>query len=328
MSQPQAGAVLSQGIPTDDEYRPASRSKTSVDALLNPCQCLTGAKCICCRLDSSDMQYSSPTSDTSDTMNVPSINNDNNNDSSHLPNSVSSAQTAIYTLPPISANLNHHQYIHGYDNSVKGKSINPQLRFTTSLNNNGGGYSEHINSSVAQKSSSPFASTAPLELGYSYNDENDTDFKSYDQSGILGKEFCRSTSTDLANKIYSSFQSCSTNMTDRSCCGGNNSTTKMPICRCGPGCKCSGCDTHAKRVNVGNSDNSLSSSCCSSYHEIIQPEHKKVRDEDGVLLCGCGCQKLDTECADCLENLCEGMLILYIKKFSPIQTNSNHCFFF
>ncbi|CAB4401435.1 unnamed protein product [Rhizophagus irregularis] len=300
LSQPQAVAVLPQGISADDEYRPASRSKTSVEALLNPCQCLTGAKCICCRLDSSDMLYSNPTTDTSV----------NNNDSSHLP---TSAQTAIYTLPPISANLNQHQYIHGYDNSAKGKSVNPQLRFTTSLNNNGGGYSKHINSSV-EKGSSPFASTAPLESGYSYNDKDDTDFKSYDQSGILGKEICRSTSTDLANKIYSSFQSCSTNMTDRSCCGGNNSPTMMPICRCGPGCKCSGCDTHAKRVNVeysynNLSSNSLSSSCCSSHHEITQPEHKKIRDEDGVLLCGCGCQKLDTECADCLENLCEEYLL-------------------
>jgi len=284
---------------------------------LNPCQCLTGAKCICCRLDSSDMQYSIHNHShfdkefaTSDTMNVPSINN-NSSDPSYLSSSVSPAQTAIYTLPPISANLNQHQHIHGYDSSTKDGSVNPQLRFIPSLNNSGGGYSEHMNSSAAQSNSSPFTSIVPLESRYSYNDKDDSDFKSRDQSGILGKEICRSTSADLANIIYSPFQSCSSDMADRSCCGGNKSTTMMPICRCGSGCKCSGCDTHAKRVNVGNSYNNtdLSSNCCSSYHEIIQPEHKKIRDEDGVLLCGCGCQKLDTECSDCLENLCEEYLL-------------------
>jgi hypothetical protein len=326
LSQPQAAAALPQGIPADDEYQPASGSKTSVEALLNPCQCLTGAKCICCRLDSSNMQYSNQfaTSDTSDTMNVPSINNANNNDSSFLPKP---AQTAIYTLPPISASLNQHQYIHGYDSSAKSESIDP-LRFMTSLSNNGGGYSERINSPVTRKNSSAFTSIVPLEPRYSYSNKDNTDFNSHDQSGILGKEICHSTSTDLANMIYSSFQSCSPNMTDRSCCGGNNSTTMMPICRCGSGCKCSGCDTHAKRVEVGNSYNSLSSNCCSSYHEIIQPEHKKIRDEDGVLLCGCGCQKLDTECADCLKNLCEGMLILYKKKFFFLYKLTRIFFFF
>ncbi|GBB89962.1 hypothetical protein RclHR1_16800005 [Rhizophagus clarus] len=300
-----------QGILADDNYWPTSGSKTSVEALLNPCQCLTGAKCICCRVDSSNIQDSNQhfdnqlvTPDTLDMMNVPSI---NNNDSSYFPSSVSPAQTAIYTLPPIS-NLNQYQYIPGYESSVKDKSIIPQSRFMTS-NNNGGGYSEHIMSSVAHKNVSSFTSVVPLEQGYSYNDKDDTDYKSRDQSGILGKEICRSTSTDLANIIYRPFQSCCSNMTDRNCCGGDNSTTMVPICRCGSGCKCSGCDTHAKRVNIGNSYNSLSSSCCSSYHEIIQPEHKKIRDDDGVLLCGCGCQKLDTECADCLKNLCEEYLL-------------------
>jgi len=282
-------AVLPQGISVDGECHPASGDKTSVEALLNPCQCLNGAKCICCRLDSSDMQYNNSCFDkefaTSDTMNVPSL---NNVDPSYLSSSVSSAPTAIFTLPtPISANLNfQHQHIHGYDSNTIDESINPQLRFIPSLNNNDG---------------SPFTS---IESRYSYNDKDDTDFKSHDQSGILGKEICRSTSDDLANIIYSPFQSCSSDMADRSCCGSNNSTM-MPTCRCGSSCKCSGCDTHAKRVKVGNS----SSNCCSSYHEITQPEHKKIRDEDGVLLCGCGCQKLDTECSDCLKNLCEEYLL-------------------
>ncbi|RIA81286.1 copper fist DNA binding domain-containing protein [Glomus cerebriforme] len=285
------------------DYQSFTGDKTSVEALLNPCQCLTGAKCICCRdvtdQDSSNTQYSNynpshfnkEVATPNTIMNIPSANNYvNNNDSSYLFSPISSVQTTMYKLPPISASLNH-------DNTF--------IPYNTRE------YSS-INSSGLQKNTGPFTNNISLERRYSYNDKDDIEFKSRDQSKILGEEVCHSTSTDLANIIYGPFKSCPSAMADGSCCGSNKqTTTTMSVCRCGPGCKCEGCDTHARRVNVGNSYNdtiSSSSNCCSSYHEVTQPERKKIRDEDGVLLCDCGCQKLDTECPDCLENLCEEYL--------------------
>ncbi|CAI2169910.1 13201_t:CDS:2 [Funneliformis geosporum] len=269
LPQPQAISILPQGIPNRDyitdnqsSYNGStSEDKTSVGALLNPCQCLTGAKCICCR--PIEKQY-----------------NANHTESS--------AQTPRYMLPPIPSSLENH---------------NSQLPIVSSweihhVNNNDGTHSRNNYPSFARRNNSHMNShfTRPYS-----------------------EEICHSTSADLVHIIYKPFQSCSSAMTDGSCCGSSNSTTVMPICRCGSGCKCEGCDAHAERVNVGDSYNNVSQpgrpkySCCSSFSpeiiQPIQPEHTVTLDEDGVQICGCGCEKYDSDCSDCLKSLCEGMLM-------------------
>jgi hypothetical protein len=263
---------------------------------------MTGAECICCR----PVDYNPIDKDLA--MNVSPMSDANVNNNSD--------QRPIYTLPPISQ----------YDNT-KGKNTTSFTSWEI-CNDNGGRYSSYSgqsnsNPSVIQRSdsytSNSFTSNLKdrsydsLEQSYlSSYDKDNKDSKYFNQSEVLGEEIFRSKSADLANIIYSPFQGCSSAKTNGSCCGSNNSPT-MSICRCGSGCKCTGCDTNAKRVDIGNTYNNISfqqnqssSSCCSSSHEITQPEHTVIRDEDGVLLCGCGCQKLNTDCSDCLESLCEG----------------------
>src|SRR3989337_110198 len=114
ISSPQSVAILPQGIlnrrdstTTDDqssiecdEYQPTSGDKTSVDALLNPCQCLTGAKCIWCRpveqqqhSNGHFIDHSNGEVAASSTMNTSSINNFINNNLLVTSSTVSSAQT-------------------------------------------------------------------------------------------------------------------------------------------------------------------------------------------------------------------------------------------
>ncbi|CAG8518047.1 13786_t:CDS:2 [Funneliformis caledonium] len=299
LPQPQAIAILSQGIPNRDDITdnqssyngPTSEDKTSVGALLNPCQCLTGAKCICCR--PIEPQYDA---------------NHNN-----LGMTESSDQTPKFMLPPIPSPLDNNN------------SQLPFVSWDNHLNNNNEGtHSSHNYPSFARRNNShlnnPYSQNS-LEKGYSDNNKDDDIYLgTHDQTGVLGEEICHSTSADLVNIIYKPFQSCSSAMKDGSCCGSSNSTTVMPICRCGSGCKCEGCDAHAERV--GDSYNTISQvsqqgrpkySCCSSFSpeiiQPIQPEHTVTLDEDGVQMCGCGCNKYDSDCSDCLKSLCEEYLL-------------------
>ncbi|CAG8535014.1 1601_t:CDS:2 [Ambispora gerdemannii] len=178
-----------------------------------------------------------------------------------------------------------------------------------------------------------------------YNSYHEEDEKSMiDESGILGEQLCHSTSNDLVDIIYGPFQSCKSALPNGSCCGpasasssssdnsslstttaASVSTTSSSVCRCGTSCSCQGCQTHLRRENatvgdigVHTTSNSLRNininndggssgvgNCCSSNPQ--PPEHTTIVDEDGVLLCGCGCRKPDTDCSDCVKNLCEGI---------------------
>nr|CAG8435305.1 12317_t:CDS:2 [Entrophospora candida] len=123
-----------------------------------------------------------------------------------------------------------------------------------------------------------------------------SDEKSGDLSGVLGAGICSSTPDDLVNIIYSSFKSIPSANKSGSCCGSSS----KPICRCGSGCKCKGCDTHALRVDLNPQVqpvlSKLKTSCCAAPH-IPKPKHTVIIDEDGVLLCGCGCKKPNSECS-------------------------------
>ncbi|CAJ0648485.1 17516_t:CDS:2 [Entrophospora sp. SA101] len=123
-----------------------------------------------------------------------------------------------------------------------------------------------------------------------------SDEKSGDLSGVLGAEICSSTPDDLVNIIYSPFKSIPSANKSGNCCGSGS----KPICRCGSGCKCKGCDTHALRVDLNPQVqpvlSKLKTSCCAAPH-IPKPKHTVIIDEDGVLLCGCGCKKPNSECS-------------------------------
>ncbi|CAJ0757916.1 18371_t:CDS:2 [Entrophospora sp. SA101] len=136
------------------------------------------------------------------------------------------------------------------------------------------------------------------------NKMEEYDEKSGDLSGVLGAELCRGTSDELVNMIYSSFKSCPSANKNGNCCGSSSKS----ICRCGSGCKCEGCNSHTLRVDANSQvqpNLSIPKSCCSTAHIISKPKHTVIIDEDGVPLCGCGCKKPNSECSDCVENLCE-----------------------
>ncbi|CAG8598459.1 13868_t:CDS:2 [Ambispora leptoticha] len=130
----------------------------------------------------------------------------------------------------------------------------------------------------------------------------------------------------------------------------SGSATSSSICRCGANCKCQGCQTHprGKDAAVGNIDrgvqiapnfqsqvidsrnvnmnmsinggddvscgggNGMGNCCSSSSQSLLQPKHTIIADEDGVLLCGCGCRKPNTDCSDCIKNLCEGIYLILL----------------
>ncbi|CAJ0902310.1 21788_t:CDS:2 [Entrophospora sp. SA101] len=138
------------------------------------------------------------------------------------------------------------------------------------------------------------------------NKMEEYDEKSGDLSGVLGAELCRGTSDELVNMIYSSFKSCPSANKNGNCCGSSSKS----ICRCGSGCKCEGCNSHTLRVDANSQvqpNLSIPKSCCSTAHIISKPKHTVIIDEDGVPLCGCGCKKPNSECSDCVENLCEAV---------------------
>ncbi|KAG9288042.1 hypothetical protein G9A89_017637 [Geosiphon pyriformis] len=166
-------------------------------------------------------------------------------------------------------------------------------------------------------------SSFQLQSYTSYQEEDEKSMT--DENSVLGEQLCHTSADDLVNIIYSSFQNCPPSMPSESCCAPANSTS-VSTCHCGIGCGCQGCNTHEQRVSGARGYESVNpyqiqtdlrnanilnrrENCCSSSQAIVQQEHSIIIDEDGVMVCGCGCRKPNTECSDCIKNLCEEYLL-------------------
>jgi len=85
---------------------------------------------------------------------------------------------------------------------------------------------------------------------------------------------------------------------------------RMVTCRCGENCACSGCLVHPRDVMRNTMDPYAGfegllegvelgrSSFDSNSRQAV------ITDDDGVLLCGCGCTKHNEDCS-CIDNMCE-----------------------
>ncbi|KAI9009933.1 hypothetical protein CLU79DRAFT_486099 [Phycomyces nitens] len=101
----------------------------------------------------------------------------------------------------------------------------------------------------------------------------DHQLKSTDCTDVLG-ELSHTSSEDLMNKIYSRF---------------THTHHHRKTCNCGDSCVCATCKTHPGTTT---------------------PDRPAaVMDQDGVMLCGCGCQKALSNCSDCFQDMCEEYLL-------------------
>ncbi|RUS14842.1 hypothetical protein BC938DRAFT_477181 [Jimgerdemannia flammicorona] len=160
-----------------------------------------------------------------------------------------------------------------------------------------------------------------------------------DQTAVFG-ELSHTSSEDLLNIIYRGFPRSTSNsnegvtntngnssssVVNGSCCNGavreqppghRGEVTRIVTCRCGDSCACLGCLVHPDKVMMSEGDpyagyNGKSNlemegiRCCSNSPAETTP-HTVYTDEDGVMMCGCGCNKPDEQCKDCFRDLCEG----------------------
>lgn len=269
--------------------------------MLNPCNCLSGDRCICCRVIEDEDENENEDESISPTENSNQGNHDINN-SVDYKNDNPLANTSFFSWN----NNSHHGSNLTIESETKSTSSYYSMPKQTLQQDNvieGNSLAQNANQKYSNNMEEP--------------DEKSGDL-SGDLSGVLGAELCRGTSDELVNMIYSSFKSCPSANKNGSCCGSSSKS----ICRCGSGCKCEGCNSYTLRVDVNSQvqpDLSKPKSCCSTAHIISKPKHTVIIDEDGVPLCGCGCQKPNSECPDCVENLCEGKIfnnILYINFFN------------
>ncbi|CAG8747833.1 8261_t:CDS:2, partial [Acaulospora morrowiae] len=253
--------------------------QSTVAALLNPCQSVLGMECIC-RRPTEIHETSNHSMDNYNTLN----DNISDNFSSYLP-----------PMPPFyeqNRSLNHDQ--EGDINGSKHSTVLPSWK---GLLGNEASLMASINSN-----SEGFTSLVHNENVILNNSSNGLEDISRDQSKVLGEQLCNASSDDLAKIIYHPFQSCSSAAKNGSCCGASAS-----LCSCSTECSCDGCNSQ-KRVTTQVAITPLSvKNCCSLPRnpEVTLPERTTIFDEDGVVLCGCGCKKTDTECIDCLGSLCE-----------------------
>ncbi|KAJ2004622.1 copper-binding transcription factor [Coemansia sp. RSA 2322] len=90
-----------------------------------------------------------------------------------------------------------------------------------------------------------------------------------------------------------------------SCCSGGNGNTARASQ------SCSGSTAGMSQCCSGGAGEGSKCGCCKKRKQMWQPgdpDNPEV-DEDGALACSCGCHKPFEECTDCLEDLCEDVLL-------------------
>ncbi|KAL0079008.1 hypothetical protein J3Q64DRAFT_1734411 [Phycomyces blakesleeanus] len=125
---------------------------------------------------------------------------------------------------------------------------------------------------------------------------------------VLG-ELSHTSSEDLMNKIYSRFthhnhdhdhnhnhdhdhdhsHSYNHGNVNGNGNGHNHKIHHLKPCSCGDDCRCATCKPHPGSTALNRP--------------------AAVMDQDGVMLCGCGCQKSLSNCSDCFQDMCEEYLL-------------------
>ncbi|CAG8586828.1 7084_t:CDS:10, partial [Paraglomus occultum] len=272
--------------------------KHSVEALLNPCRCRIGAKCICCR----------PIDEEKDSSGQRRRRRSKPNKLCHTSNKGKNNSSEVQTVRKLAPRPLPQE---PYSNSLRRLSL-------TIITHEDIGNSDSPNTpeffeddSQDLLSQISYESTTPspqdvIEPSLPHQDDDPENY-AMNESEILGETVTQGSSEDLVNMIYQPFQSCTSTFGDGSCCGTR-------ACHCGSSCSCDGCTTHAQagEQSRNSASNSIDSDgCCRiDIKKLINPEHTIVIDEDGVEVCGCGCKKPNSACSDCVASLCEAEKIV------------------
>ncbi|CAG8552348.1 9163_t:CDS:2, partial [Paraglomus brasilianum] len=274
-----------------------------VEALLNPCRCRIGAKCICCRPIDEEKDSSGQRRRRRSKPNKQCHMNNNSKGKSNSPEVVTVRKLAprLSFQEPSSNSLclpSSTVVVPDRNEDISSVSSNTSESFEQielSISD-----SQDLLSQISHESTTPSPQDS-LEPCLSRQDDDCEDYAIY-ESEVLGETVTQGSSEDLVNMIYRPFQSCASTFDDGSCCGTR-------ACHCGPSCSCDGCTTHSqsgeRRSNLASSSIDSNECCRIDIKKLINPEHSVIIDEDGVELCGCGCKKPNSECSDCVASLCE-----------------------